>query len=125
MDTELEIQVIKKFIRKEKQKRYIGFVSSSKNRKKFIAELAHFKDLSWDLFQEVSDFNPSLISPKLVRDFCYVISEDTSADGSVIPLEKIPSVIGNGFGMIIVFGQGDQIYYEGEPPYNRYMSKYL
>ncbi len=121
----IEIQIIKKFFRLEKQQRYINFVSSSKNRKKFIEQLAHLKDLRWDLFTEVSSFNVSLISSQLRNLSCYVISEDPAVDGTLVPLEKISSLTDTGFALILIFGQGDQIYFEGEPPFNRYISNYI
>jgi hypothetical protein len=123
MNILLEISVIEKFFKKEKQDRYINFISSSKNREKFIQQLCHLKDLKWELFQEVSSFNISDIEKQYSSQLCYVISEEPSVDGTNIALEKVPALTNNGYAMIIVFGDADKIYYEGEPPYNRYLSK--
>lgn len=124
MDTSLEIQLIKKFFKKEKHERYIGFVSSEKNRKKLIEQLSHLKDLKSELFKEVTGFNLSLISSQLLFPSCYVISEDESVDGTVVSLEKINQITDSGYAMILIFGECNQVYFEGEPPNNRYISKY-
>jgi exopolysaccharide biosynthesis protein len=123
MDLPLEIRVIKKFFKKEKQDRYIGFVSSGKNRQKFIRELSHLKDLQWNLFEEVSSFYPKQIQGFKSNQACYVISEDTSVDQTFIAVDEIHELTDSGNAFILVFGAADQMYYEGEPPFNRYMSK--
>jgi len=121
----LEIRVIEKFIRKEKQSRYISFVSSKKNRKKFIRELPHLKDLEWNLFVEVNSFSPEMINHFDPRQFCYVISEDSSVDGRRINVSESFSLTNSGNAFILVFGEVEEVYYEGEPPFNRYFSKKL
>lgn len=122
MDTNLEIRIIKKFFKKEKQDRYIAFVSSINNRKKFLNELSHLKDLKWELFQEVRNFNLIQIANLNSNQLCYVISEDPSFDQSYIDITDINEILNSGKAMILVFGNADQIYYEGEPPNNRYLS---
>ena len=123
MNVSLEIRVIEKFFKKEKQNRYIAFVSSKKNRKKFIQELSHLNDLQWSLFQELKSFDIQQIDLRLSKGNCYVISEDSSVDQSSIPLADIDKLIDSGKAFILVFGDAEQIYYEGEPPFNRYLSK--
>ena len=125
MNLSLEISVIEKFFKKEKRDRYIGFISSRKNRRKFIIELAHLKDLQWDFFKEVNSYSPELLSGKYLSQPCYVISEDASIDQTTVSLEKLPQLTNTGQAMIVVFGEADQIYYQGEPPFNRYISKIL
>ncbi len=51
-DVVLEIRVINKFVTETKQNRYIQFISTPKNRNKFIRELAHFGDLNFSLFED-------------------------------------------------------------------------
>jgi hypothetical protein len=123
MNVPLEIRVIEKFFKKEKQSRYINFITSEKNRNKFINQLSHLKDLNWELFQEVSSFDLSKVGNEYLSKACYVISEDDTIDGTNIAFEKVSDLMESGYAMIIVFGEADKIYYEGEPPYNRYLSK--
>jgi hypothetical protein len=120
-----EIRVIQKFIRKEKQSRYISFVSSKKNRKKFIRELPHLRDLQWNLIGEVKSFEPAMISNNDSVQLCYVISEDNSVDGHTIDMSEVMALSNSGNAFILVFGEAEQVYYEGEPPFNRYFSKKL
>ena len=123
MNLPLEIRVIKKFFKKEKQDRYIGFVASEKNRQKFIRELSHLRDLQWNLFDEVNSFEPSQIQGSKSNQGCYVISEDASVDRTFISVSKIHELTDSGNAFIVVFGEAEQLYYEGEPPFKRYMSK--
>lgn len=120
MNKSLEIQVIQKFFQKAKQERYVGFISSEKKRKKFTQNLSHLKDLNWNLLQEVNSFPPTLIRNSFTS--CYVISEDASVDGTIVSADGINSLTNTGQASILVFGEAEQIYYEGEPPFNRYIS---
>jgi hypothetical protein len=125
VNTTLEIRLIEKFIRKEKQERYVSFVSSKKSRKKFIRELPHLTDLQWNLFVEVNSFDPAMIDNYDRGQFCYVVSESTSVDGRTLLLSEATSLTNSGNAFILVFGEAEQVYYEGEPPFNRYFSKKL
>jgi hypothetical protein len=128
MNTLLEIELIEKFIRKEKRSRYKQFVSSNKNRKKFIIELSHFKDFRWEMFEEIktSDRDVILQRLKLIngnKDTCYVISENPAIDQKQLAIEDAISSLGLDMATILIFGQTEMVYYEGEPPNNRYISK--
>jgi hypothetical protein len=128
MNTQLELEVIKKFVRKEKQSRFIQFILSSKNRKKFLNELPHFKDFKLELFEEVRVNERKIIFNKLKslkgnQDTCYVISENSTIDQKQITIEEAISFLSSGFATILVFGQAEMIYYEGEPPNNKSISK--
>ena len=122
MNIPLEIKVIKRFFKKEKQERFIGFVSSVKNRKKFILELSHLKDLKWEYFTEAPSIDIINTAVKGIADSCYVISESSAVDGSCLPIDQALALTDSGFAMILVFGDANQIYYEGEPPHNRFLS---
>jgi hypothetical protein len=65
MNTQLEIEVIEKFIKREKQFRYKQFILSIKNRKKFLNELPHFKDFKSKLFEQVKTDEREIIFKKL------------------------------------------------------------
>ena len=128
-DVVLEIKVIKRFIAKEKQDRYIQFVSSRKNRHKFIKDLAHFKFLNWDLFIPVKKNEEQLILNTLRQNnlpdkTCYVISEYRDIDTKTMDIKAaIKEAVGNGMGTILVFGDAEMILFEGEEMNTRYISK--
>ncbi len=125
---DLEIKVIKKFIDKSKQNRFIQFISSLKNRHKFIAELSHFDCLKSNLFVEVNGKEQQMIFAALLKnnissEICYVISENSQLDCQILnTFYVLKEVIGQGNGTILVFGNADLIFYEGEGPKSRYMS---
>lgn len=131
-NTDLEIEVIKKFVDKGKQDRYIQFVSSPKNRHKFISDLAHFRFFKWDLFGDVKGNKEQVIFQTLqtlqknsVADkTCYVVSENTDIDTKTLDTkDAISQTVGYGMGTILVFGDSDMIYFEGEDMNTRYISK--
>ncbi|MDP4265362.1 MAG: hypothetical protein Q8941_22740 [Bacteroidota bacterium] len=119
MNTALEIKVIEKFFTKAKHNRYAGFISSTKNRFKFIRELSHLKDLRWELFSGINSFDLSGVGSRSI----YVISEDPGYDGKTITRDQIVLLTDSGYAFILVFGEAEQVYYEGEPPGNRYISE--
>jgi hypothetical protein len=128
MNIELEIRVINTFIVKEKQARYIEFISSTRTRNKFIDKLSHFGDLQWDLFEEISNDDEILnrlksLKPR-IKD-CYIISEDSKIDQNIFPVHEAIKRIGGyrDHATILVFGNAELVYFEGEPPHNRYISK--
>jgi hypothetical protein len=128
MNTQLELEVIKKFVRKEKQSRFKQFISSIKNRKKFLNELPHFKDFKLELFDEVRVNEREIIFSKLKslkgnQNTCYVISENATIDQKQISVEEAISFLDSDLATILVFGQAEMIYYEGEPPNNKLISK--
>jgi hypothetical protein len=75
----LEIKVIERFVIKDKQSRYIQFVSSKSARVKFLRDLSHFNFLKWDLFEEVNGNHSEILDRihllKGDNTSCYVISE--------------------------------------------------
>ena len=48
-----EESFVRRFVAKDKQQRYIGFLLTDKTRHKFIEQLYHFKHLYWKLFGEI------------------------------------------------------------------------
>jgi hypothetical protein len=120
--------LIAKFVVKDKQERYLTFLSKEKTRKKFTEALYHFNDFNWKLFREIpgSENEVQTISLKVKSDknisTCSVISVDHNFDGKVIPVdEAIKNAIGIE-GTILIFGEADIVYYEGEAPKRRYIS---
>jgi hypothetical protein len=127
MNQPLETKVIQKYVAKDKQSRYIQFVSSEKNRDKFISELPHFTHFKWELLEEVHKEEAQEIQKRLKvlnikRTDCYVISENPDIDQKTLSFDEALAAIG-GMATLLVFGDVDMIYFEGEPPKNRFISK--
>ena len=127
MSQSLEIQVIKKFVTKEKQSRYLQFISSQKSRSKFVFDLPHFSHFKWELLDEIykneaEEIKLRLKAVNIKTKDCYVISENSDIDQQVLPFDEALPEIGN-MATILVFGEARLIYFEGEPPKNRYISK--
>jgi hypothetical protein len=130
MNIPLEIKVIEKYINKNKQERYIKFVSSKKNRSKFIKDLAHFKHFKWELFDKIikGEFEKintlvKLIKPPISK--CYVISENTQIDANTLSIEDaLTETIGYSMATILVFGNADLVYFEDEGPKRRFISRF-
>jgi hypothetical protein len=128
MNTQLEIEVLEKFVRKEKQSRYKQFISSDKNRRKFVRELSHFKDFKLEMFEEIKGNQGDIILRQLKlikgdRNNCYVISENAVIDQKQLSIEEAISFLDSDLATILVFGKAEMIYYEGEPPNNKVISK--
>lgn len=129
---DLEVAMIKKFIVASKQERYIQFVSSAKNRKKFIRNLAHFSDFNEkDIVLIPSNyFTEAYVLGKLKQenidtDTCYVISECTEMDTKTFDAETaLSNTIGINLATIIIFGNANMIYYEDEGLKKRYLSDF-
>jgi len=125
-DRELEALVIKRFFQKDKVIRFIGFIQKESLRRKFIATLAHSKDLDFSKFRKVDRNEEAIIleaAAKLKVDTCYVISENSSIDGRTKAIkEALQKTIGYGMGTLLVFGSAEMIYYEGEEINDRWFS---
>ena len=128
MNLELEVKIIERFIKKAKKDRYLTFIKSGKSRINFIKELAHFHDLRDDLFEEViGDVYKTIISRvnnlNRITD-CYLISESSALDQKRLDINTaLRETIGSGMGILIVFGDAEIVYYEGEGPTDRLISK--
>ena len=66
-NADLESKVIQRFIVKGKQDRYLQFVNSPKDRKKLIANLAHFHDLEQDAFTLVTGIEEEMVRQALAQ----------------------------------------------------------
>ena len=128
-NAELESKVIQRFIVKGKQDRYFQFVNSPKNRKKLIANLAHFRDLEEDAFELVTGIEEDVVRKALAQQgisasTCYVISENSRIDTLTLGLsEAMRETVGHQMGTMLVFGNADALYYESETMKIRYISK--
>ncbi|MDQ4141076.1 MAG: hypothetical protein M3142_11195 [Bacteroidota bacterium] len=129
MDLELEAKVIKRFIINKKQDRYLTFVQAEKTRKKFIEELSHFST-QLKGFEEIKGNEWKVLEEKLKNlgnpTDCYVISENREIDAKRLNVElALRKSIGYGSGTLLVFGNANMVYYEGEGPSDRWISKQI
>jgi len=129
---EHEQATIRAFILPDRQERFSGFLTKPKTRKKFTGSLAHFR---W--------FDPRFASPVLWKvdptlklhqrhiqgitnilhllksrgagKTCWVISEDSEADGQELDLESaIQRVVGSDMGTILSCVPGKLALFAGE-----------
>jgi hypothetical protein len=117
--TDIQTKFIRRFIKKDKQDRYLGFLLNQKNRYKFLSELSHFKDFiaaNFDLLNKTEKeilFN-KIKNNKITND-CYIISDNHDFDNKTMDFkDAINNAVGYGFGVILIFGDADIVYYEGE-----------
>lgn len=128
-NVKLEVKVIKKFVVKTKQDRYVQFVSTPRNRHKFIDDLSHFNFFQWDNFEPVTGVEEHIIIQSL-RDngisdnLCYVISENERIDTKTLEIKRaVSETVGLGMGTILVFGDAEMIYFESETMNKRFISQ--
>ena len=130
MNLELERKVIERFVLKSKRDRYFNFIKSDKTRKKFNKELAHFRDLRLEKFEEVKSDKVKVIKDRIkslgnIKD-CYLISENSELDKKTLDIDTaLNETIGLGMGTLIVFGDAEIVYYEAEGPSDRWISKQI
>lgn len=125
----LEIKVVENFVEKDKQDRYIQFLSSIKTRHKFIDSLPHFKHFKWEYFEQVKGQETVFVHNRLNQakidvSKCYVISENTDLDTEILDIvSAMDEIAGYGMASIVVCGDAEIIYFEDEGKNNRYISK--
>lgn len=125
---ELESKVIQQYVIKSKRSRFLAFIQTEKNRKKFIQEFSHMNFLDFDRFERVLMDEQEVIFQRLkhfptFKD-CYVLSEIQQLDKRRIDIETaLVEIIGSDAGSIVVFGEGELVYIEAEGLNNRWISK--
>ncbi|UOQ97472.1 hypothetical protein MUN81_19825 [Hymenobacter sp. 5317J-9] len=129
MRLDLEQQFIKRFVLKAKQDRYLRFVENPKRRSSFLSMLYHGQDLDRSKFQDLRGAGTHEINAILEKahslkngDKCYFISVNKGLDGQEMSLNQAIKEIVNQEGTLLIFGDGAGAYWEGEPPFNRYLS---
>ena len=128
MSLDIEKKVIERFVVKTKRDRYLTFINNDKTRDKFTKELAHFRDLRQDQFEELKSDERKKIKDRIkslgnIKD-CYLISESSKIDKKRLDIDSaLNEIIGYGMGTLIVFGDAEIVYYEGEGPCDRWISK--
>jgi len=116
-----EEAVVRAFIIRKRQERYLEFLSNPTRRDKFISELAHFKALNPKCLvgippsQQNASSVAELLATKGAGSRCWVISENSKLDGREMDLqEALGETIGHGMGTIISCIAGKLGYFEDE-----------
>jgi hypothetical protein len=116
-----EEAVVRAFLIPARRERYLGFLKSPKNRKKFIGVLAHFKHLDPQFATSISgnQRNPEallkLLFEKGAGVKCWVISENAELDGKEIDLQiALKETVGRQMGTFISCIPGKLAYFENE-----------
>ena len=129
---EHEASVIRAFVQRDKQERFLGFLASRKNRKKFTESLSHFRwfdprftaSVQWKVDPKLSLWEKHcagienivrLLKSKGAGATCWAISEDAEIDGRQLDLrEALKHVRGRQIGTILSCVPGRLAYFEGE-----------
>jgi hypothetical protein len=128
-DFDLEAKVVSRFIVKAKRDRYLSFVTSPRNRSKLLADLHSATIfLKMKAFEQVTGLEEEVIRQALQRhglstSTCYIISDNKHLNTQVLPLpEALRAVVGWGLGTLLVFGNAQVVYFEGEGKNVRYIN---
>ncbi len=127
-----EPAVIRAFVQRDKQERFLGFLGNPKNRKKFTGSLSHFRWFEpkfatpiawkfdpklklWDRHVQGIENICRLLTSKGAGLTCWAISEDAEIDGRELDLSAaIEHVSGRQIGTILYCVPGKLTYFEGE-----------
>ncbi len=128
----IEDATIRAFVVRNKQDRFVAFLSNPKTREKFTRELAHFRWFDhrfaisapwkvdptfrlWDGHTQGIAHISRLLKSKGARHTCWVISENSKLDGRELELDRaLGNVIGQGMGTILSCVPGRLAFFEGE-----------
>ncbi|WP_426060970.1 hypothetical protein [Hymenobacter sp. B1770] len=124
----LEVKVINRFSAKNKRERYLQFVTSAKNRKRFIADLHGGSFYEQRMLERVTGGDEYSICQALKQlgiasHTCYVISENISIDTLTLDLNDVLPNVGWGTGIMLVFGDADCIFVELDGLKNRFIAQ--
>jgi hypothetical protein len=128
MINQAEQLMISRFVIKDKQERFLGFIGKDKTRRKFTDELYHFRHFNWKLFREIPgsenerDAIRAKLSAKKSIKTCQVVSVNSGLDGKTLSVEDAISTAVGEEGTILIFGNAEVVYYEAEPFDGRYIS---
>ena len=132
--TDHETAVIRAFVQRDKQDRFLGFLANPKNRKKFTESLSHFRWFDQSFAASIPwkvDQNPKLtlwekhvsgmeniyrlLKSKGAGLTCWVMSEDSEIDGRELDLRAaLEHVNGRQIGTILSCVPGKLAYFESE-----------
>jgi len=129
-----EAAVIRAFVPRDKQERFLGFLANPKNRKKFTESLSHFRwfdrrfavSLQWKVDQDPK-LTPwekhhsgienirRLLTARGAGETCWAMSEDSEIDGRELDLrEALEHISGRQIGTILSCVAGKLAYFESE-----------
>jgi len=116
-----EEAIVKAFILPVRRERYLEFLKSPKNRKKFIDRLAHFNHLNPKFVVNIPSNQSSssgilkLLFGRGAGDKCWVISENSDLDGQEMDLQyALKETVGCQMGTFISCIPGKLAYFEDE-----------
>jgi hypothetical protein len=127
-----EEAVIRAFILRTKRERFIEFLATARNRKKFTGSLPHFRwfdprfttPIPWKpnpdgnlpaRYGQGIENIKRLLQSKGAGPTCWVISDDSEIDGQELDLgAALEHVTGMGIGTILSCVPGKLAYFEGE-----------
>ncbi len=128
VEIELEQKVVEKYFVKERRERYLSLLSNPKSRRKFCVSLCHFsQELNKKLFTELLKDERQAILEKIkekggFKD-CYLISESSELDAKRMEIrEALDAVVNTNIGTLMIFGDAQVVYYEGESIKDRWVS---
>ena len=127
-----EAAVVRAFVQRDKQERFLGFLANPKSRKKFTDSLSHFhwfdprfatpiawnvdpKLTLWDRHVQGIENICRLLRSKGSGPICWAISEDAAIDGRELDLRAaVEHVSGRQIGTILSCVPGKLAYFENE-----------
>ncbi|HKV04948.1 MAG TPA: hypothetical protein VJO53_07565 [Candidatus Acidoferrales bacterium] len=116
-----EEALVDAFFEPSKKDRYKGFVRGARTRKKFLAELCHFRGLDNRFkytipgVQQTVEGIVALLNGYGAGDQCFVISDVKEIDGVRLSLEDaVGTVLGRTFGTFLSCEPGRLAYFENE-----------
>jgi hypothetical protein len=116
-----EEAIVQAFIIPVRQERYLGFLKTPKNRKKFIDQLAHFRHLNLEFAVALRGNQSStsgindLLRAKGAGAKCWVMSENSELDGKELELQTaLKETVGRQIGTFISSIPGKLAYFEDE-----------
>ena len=112
------------FVVPRKRNRMRAFVSSRRNRRKFVAELYHFNSFLDSRYVHEAPTDAELLEVlrrKGAPETCHLISVDRELDGRDMALEEALEAVEAAEGTIVDCIPGRLAYYRGEDPGGRWI----
>lgn len=126
---EHELLLIKSFVIKDRQERYLNLIATEKGRKKFRTYIGHFKDLNSKCCIPLNSLQSHIELQDLLKsegasDVCYVISENSKYDLRTLPImDATKQLFNSGIAFFLSCIPGKLVYYEGEDANQRVILK--
>jgi hypothetical protein len=124
-ELQVEILFIENFCASNKKTRLLNLISSQKGRKKFLSTMYRLNFLDFSKFEKLTESESEriLLATHAFTD-CYLISDDVGNDKIRIEKEEaIKKVVCSDTTTLMIFGNAEIVYCEGEGLNNRWISK--